>query len=91
MSISEIIQRQQGRVNEIAINLPDNRNELNENAAEKLYQALLNFENDNDSHVALLFGVGGNFCSGLTESAKRYKSVLLEVYINHCNILKFNF
>jgi enoyl-CoA hydratase len=48
----------------IAINRADVRNCINSEAALQLSSAIEAFENDPESPVAILYGVGGNFCSG---------------------------
>uniref|UniRef100_A0A1A9WPG8 Enoyl-CoA hydratase n=1 Tax=Glossina brevipalpis TaxID=37001 RepID=A0A1A9WPG8_9MUSC len=48
----------------IGINRPKKRNAINAQTAEKLSVALSNFEADNTSPIAVLYGEGGSFCSG---------------------------
>lgn len=48
----------------ILINRPNKRNALNIDTIEKLKDSLREFEQDDSMHVAIIAGVGGNFCSG---------------------------
>lgn len=51
-------------VTTIGINRPDKRNCINPEIATKLRAAITKFEDDPSSPVAVLYGTGGNFCSG---------------------------
>lgn len=53
-----------GKVRLIAINRPEKKNAVDTSTAHQLYQAFRDFENDDDINVAILYGKGGNFCSG---------------------------
>lgn len=61
----------------IGINNPDYRNALNETIVKELKDALTRFENDETALVGVLFGEGGNFCSGydLKELATRTEDI----------------
>ncbi|XP_037809628.1 probable enoyl-CoA hydratase [Lucilia sericata] len=48
----------------IGINRPKQRNAIDFDTAEKLSMALSNFEADESSPIAVLYGVGGTFCAG---------------------------
>lgn len=63
---------EQDVVTTIGINRPEKKNCLDVASAEKLSQALDAFENDESSKACVLYGRGGNFCSGydLSEIAK---------------------
>ena len=52
------------KVMSIGLNRPNKRNCVNSETSEKLYEAFCNFESDDDFHVAILHGIGGNFCAG---------------------------
>lgn len=52
------------RICTILINRPDKQNALNLEAVKNLRYAFETFENDNNLDVAILGGVGKNFCSG---------------------------
>ncbi|MFO4632321.1 MAG: crotonase/enoyl-CoA hydratase family protein [Actinomycetota bacterium] len=43
---------------------PEARNAMDPESAELLYQAFVDFENDNEAKVAVFWGEGGAFCSG---------------------------
>uniref|UniRef100_T1JD33 Uncharacterized protein n=1 Tax=Strigamia maritima TaxID=126957 RepID=T1JD33_STRMM len=49
----------------IGINRPEKRNCVNRETAGLLVDAILAFEKDSEALVAVLHGIGGNFCSGL--------------------------
>ncbi|KAG8229865.1 hypothetical protein J437_LFUL008255 [Ladona fulva] len=53
-----------GAVTTIGINRPEKRNCINIETAERLVEAIESFENDDESFVGVLYGKGGNFCSG---------------------------
>lgn len=53
-----------GNITLIGINRADVRNCVNTETAQQLSLAIETFENDETSPVAILYGVGGNFCSG---------------------------
>lgn len=48
----------------IGINRPEKRNCINSPTAAALLKAFQDFDNDDSSKVAVLYGVGGNFCAG---------------------------
>ncbi|XP_073818137.1 spliceosome-ribosome linker protein [Musca autumnalis] len=48
----------------IGINRPQQRNAINASTAAKLCEAFSAFEADDTSPIAVLYGVGGSFCSG---------------------------
>ncbi|XP_071548556.1 enoyl-CoA hydratase EchA19-like [Panulirus ornatus] len=48
----------------IGINRPEKRNCINTPTAEALLQAFQDFDEDDSAKVAVLYGVGGNFCAG---------------------------
>ena len=52
------------KVVSIGLNRPNKRNCVNSETSEKLYEAFCNFESDDDYNVAILHGIGGNFCAG---------------------------
>ncbi|KIW01071.1 uncharacterized protein PV09_07362 [Verruconis gallopava] len=59
----------------ITINRPDRRNAVDSVTGQKLYEAILAFEEDNTQRVCILTGGHGSFCAGadLHEVAKRTK------------------
>lgn len=59
-----ILVKQMGKVTTIGINRPEKRNCLDVKTAHLLSETLDEFENNNESLVAVLYGVGGNFCAG---------------------------
>ncbi|XP_054841476.1 enoyl-CoA hydratase EchA19-like [Eublepharis macularius] len=74
--ITEII----GTVITIGINRPEARNAVNPETAQLLWQAFKSFEEDSSLTVAVLHGLGGNFCAGydLKELARNPGSIKLE-------------
>lgn len=66
----------------IGINRAEVRNCINGPAAVELSTAIDEFENDPESPIAILYGVGGNFCAGydlkeLSENKDTIANVLL--------------
>lgn len=61
-----------GVITTIGINRPEVRNCVNLETGELLKHAIEDFENDESSPVAVLYGKGGNFCAGydLSELSK---------------------
>lgn len=53
-----------GTVTLIGINRPDVRNCINTEAAVELSAVIEAFENDPESPIAVLYGIGGNFSAG---------------------------
>ena len=53
-----------GNVTLIGINRADVRNCVNSETAVQLSHSIEIFENDPDSKIGILFGIGGNFCAG---------------------------
>lgn len=49
----------------IGINRPNKRNCVNKATADLLFDAFNKFNEDDDYHVAVLHGIGGNFCAGI--------------------------
>ncbi|KAK9685123.1 Enoyl-CoA hydratase/isomerase [Popillia japonica] len=70
--MSSVIVQKDGHVTTIGINRPEKRNCVDIATARLISNAIEEFENDNDSYVAVLYGVGGNFCAGydLSELSK---------------------
>ena len=48
----------------IGINRPEKRNAVNTHTGEVLKEAFLDFESDDNMYVAVIHGLGGNFCAG---------------------------
>lgn len=53
-----------GHVTTIGINRPEKRNCIDSDTAKLLENAISRFEQDSNSYAAVLYGTGGNFCSG---------------------------
>jgi enoyl-CoA hydratase/carnithine racemase len=71
-----------GTVTLIGINRAEVRNCINTQAATELSFAIDAFENDIESPIAVLYGIGGNFCAGydlreLSEHKDNVANVLL--------------
>src|SRR6201984_879218 len=54
----------QGHVTTVILHRPEVRNAVDRVHADALADAFRAFEADDDAHVAVLFGDGGNFCAG---------------------------
>lgn len=71
-----------GSVTLIGVNRAEVRNCINSPASVELSAAIDAFENDEESPIAVLYGVGGNFCAGydlkeLTDNKDTIGNVLL--------------
>lgn len=64
-SDEEIVSEKYGPVTIISLNRPKHKNAITNVMANKLTDAILTFETDENASVAILNGVGGNFSSGL--------------------------
>lgn len=53
-----------GQITTIGINRPEKRNCVDINTAAQIKEAIKGFEDDDSSCAAVLYGTGGNFCSG---------------------------
>nr|XP_055037718.1 enoyl-CoA hydratase EchA19 isoform X3 [Misgurnus anguillicaudatus] len=75
-----VISERRGVVMLIGINRPEVRNAVNQETAHRLTEELSAFDQDNNLKVAVLHGVGGNFCAGydLKELAQSAGSLKLE-------------
>lgn len=59
-----IIERLGKGIISILINRPSKRNALDLQTFKAFFKALANFESDEESKIAIIGGVGGNFCAG---------------------------
>ncbi|KAG1953777.1 enoyl-CoA hydratase domain-containing protein 2, mitochondrial [Pimephales promelas] len=75
-----VVSERRGAVMVIGINRPEARNAVNQETAQRLTEELTAFDQDNSLDVAVLYGVGGNFCAGfdLKELAQSSGSLKLE-------------
>lgn len=66
-----------GNITLIALNRAEVRNCIDSETAQLLSAEIEKFENDPESPVAILYGVGGNFCAGydLKELAKSKETI----------------
>lgn len=60
----KVIIGKEKKITMIGINRPAQRNAINSKTATELCDAFSNFENDDSSSVAVLYGLGGSFCAG---------------------------
>lgn len=80
-----VIVKKLGPVTTIGLNRPEKCNAIDYKTANLLADAITQFEEDKDSRVAVLYGNGGNFCSGFdlkemaesTEHAERLTKLRL--------------
>ncbi|XP_016396243.1 2,3-dehydroadipyl-CoA hydratase-like isoform X1 [Sinocyclocheilus rhinocerous] len=81
-----VISERRGTVMVIGINRPEARNAVNQETAQRLTEELSAFDQDNSLNVAVLYGVGGNFCAGfdLKELAQSSGSLKLEEDVSCC-------
>lgn len=61
---ADILVEKVGKVTTISINRPEKRNCINRETAQELNQAIEEFEKDENAIAGVLYGIGGNFCSG---------------------------
>ncbi|KAM9712626.1 enoyl-CoA hydratase EchA19 isoform 1-T1 [Menidia menidia] len=59
-----VVSERRGRMVIVAINRPEVRNAVNQETAGRLLEELQAFDSDPDLNVAVLHGIGGNFCAG---------------------------
>ncbi|KAI2649186.1 Mevalonyl-coenzyme A hydratase sidH [Labeo rohita] len=80
-----VISERRGTVMVIGINRPEARNAVNQETAQRLTEELSAFDQDNSLDVAVLYGVGGNFCAGfdLKELAQTSGSLIMEQDVCH--------
>ncbi|KAJ8982777.1 hypothetical protein NQ317_018190 [Molorchus minor] len=64
-SSNNILVDTMGHITTIGINRPEKRNCLDQSTVASIRTAIEDFENDKGSMVAVLYGTGGNFCSGI--------------------------
>ncbi|MFF5985873.1 crotonase/enoyl-CoA hydratase family protein [Prauserella flavalba] len=64
MSESSVVVAHDGPVTTIGLNRPERRNAVDRTTAEALADAFRRFDADDDSAVAVLHGLGTNFCAG---------------------------
>ncbi|XP_020716494.1 uncharacterized protein LOC101462666 isoform X2 [Ceratitis capitata] len=74
----------------IGLNRPISRNSLSSETVKSLNKALINFEEDRSSPVAVIYGIGGSFCVGpdLTELEISGQSDNYNVLSNYTPILR---
>ena len=77
---SAVVVESRGPVRVIGLNRPGSRNAVNQDTALALYKAFQDFDSDQRAHVAVLHGLGGNFCAGydLKELASTGESFTLK-------------
>ena len=62
--MSTVLTNDHGPVRVVTINRPDLRNAVDESTAAELANVFADFDQDKTSHIAVLSGAGGTFCSG---------------------------
>nr|XP_023661412.1 uncharacterized protein LOC111840641 [Paramormyrops kingsleyae] len=79
-SSQTVVSERRGSVVTIGINRPEARNAVNQETAQRLLEEFTAFDSDPDLTVAVLHGIGGNFCAGydLKELAHQSASLKLE-------------
>ncbi|XP_061777892.1 enoyl-CoA hydratase EchA19 isoform X1 [Nerophis ophidion] len=75
-----VVSERRASVVSMAINRPEVRNAVNQETAKRLLEELEAFEQDPTLNVAVLHGIGGNFCAGydLKELANHTATLKLE-------------
>lgn len=64
MLMKNIIVQKEGNITTILINRPNVKNAVDGETAQELADAFRSFDQDGDSYVAILGGLGGTFCAG---------------------------
>lgn len=69
-----------GPVLTVGINRPEVRNAVNQETSQRLFEEFSAFDQDDTLNVAVLHGIGGNFCAGydLKELSQDFSSLKLE-------------
>ena len=65
MDYKDLILKRDGRIAQIIINRPEQRNSLTPDAMHELFSAFKEMDKDDNIGVVFLRGAGANFCSGL--------------------------
>ncbi|XP_062841738.1 enoyl-CoA hydratase EchA19 [Trichomycterus rosablanca] len=75
-----VVTQKRGPVLTVGINRPEVRNAVNQETAHRLFAELSAFDQDDSLSVAVLHGIGGNFCAGydLKELSQNTASISLE-------------
>ncbi|KAJ8277537.1 hypothetical protein GJAV_G00076290 [Gymnothorax javanicus] len=76
-AVRNVLSEKRGSVLAVGINRPEARNAVNQETARLLFEELSAFDSDPALSVAVLYGVGGNFCAGydLKELGHHYASL----------------
>ncbi|CAF1337700.1 unnamed protein product, partial [Didymodactylos carnosus] len=78
-----LIVKHTGNNNEIlliSLNRPSKRNAVNPETALELHQTLIQYENDSNTKIAILYGEGGCFCAGYDLSEVSEENTHLKKY-----------
>src|ERR1044071_2707098 len=62
--MAKILVTKRGHITTITINRPEQKNCIDQEAAEELMKAWLDFRDDDDQYVAIFTGNGDTFCAG---------------------------
>lgn len=75
-----VVIEKQGPVLTVGINRPEVRNAVNQETSQRLFEEFSAFNQDDTLNVAVLHGIGGNFCAGydLKELSQDSVSLTLE-------------
>uniref|UniRef100_A0A6I8NDY5 Bone morphotic protein 6 n=1 Tax=Ornithorhynchus anatinus TaxID=9258 RepID=A0A6I8NDY5_ORNAN len=75
----KVVTKVQGTILTIGINRPEVRNAVNQETAQQLLQAFTAFEENSSLTVAVLHGLGGNFCAGYDLKELAHNSTTLKL------------
>ncbi|XP_038626651.1 mevalonyl-coenzyme A hydratase sidH-like [Tachyglossus aculeatus] len=75
----KVVTKVQGTILTIGINRPEVRNAVNQETAQQLLQAFTAFEENSSLTVAVLHGIGGNFCAGYDLKELAHNSTTLKL------------
>ncbi|XP_051538441.1 enoyl-CoA hydratase EchA19-like isoform X2 [Myxocyprinus asiaticus] len=79
-----VVTERRGAVMVIGINRPEVRNAVNPDTAQRLTEELTAFDQDKSLNVAVLHGIGGNFCAGFDLKALAHGSDSLKLEQDVC-------
>ncbi|VVC31488.1 Hypothetical protein CINCED_3A006766 [Cinara cedri] len=69
----------------ISLNRPEEKNILNLATVGDLKKAILNYENDCSSTIAVLYGEGGSFCAGMEPEELVIEQIYHDLLQTHCH------
>ncbi|XP_026482574.1 mevalonyl-coenzyme A hydratase sidH-like [Ctenocephalides felis] len=78
----ELLVEKKSSITTIGINRAESRNCVDSATAQEICRAVFEFENDAEAKVAVLYGTGGNFCSGYDLKELCHEKIRPELLLN---------